>query len=79
LFFVSVQDDNTAWQRFLPLGPFALLPVRQGHHNIVWTTSPEAACELEKMGPKDFATAANKVTDAIVLLAYVMAYLEAVN
>ena len=53
--------DRTAWQRFLPSGPFALLPVRGGFHNIVWTTTPEAARKLEVMGPSDFAEAANKV------------------
>ena len=53
-------NDRTAWQRFLPSGPFALLPVRGGLHNIVWTTTSEAAGVLEKMGPEEFAEAANR-------------------
>ena len=53
--------DRTAWQRFLPSGPFALLPVRGGFHNIVWSTSHEAARALEALGPQEFAEAANRV------------------
>lgn len=52
---------STAWQRFLPTGPFALLPVRDGLANIVWSTSPEAAQALEQLSPTAFAAAANKV------------------
>ena len=40
----TVQTDapnGTAWQRFLPAGPLALLPVRGGMSNIVWSTSPQ--------------------------------------
>lgn len=33
--------NHTAWQRFLPNGPLALLPARSGYSNIVWSTSPD--------------------------------------
>jgi 2-octaprenylphenol hydroxylase len=31
--------QNTAWQRFLPEGPLALLPLRDGLISIVWTST----------------------------------------
>eukprot|EP00798_Chlamydomonas_sp_ICE-L_P025340 gene25340-10999_t len=49
--------NTTAWQRFLPSGPLALLPVRDGFSSIVWTTTPEAAKKLEAMSPQEFAQA----------------------
>jgi 2-polyprenyl-6-methoxyphenol hydroxylase-like FAD-dependent oxidoreductase len=52
---------RTAWQRFLPSGPFALLRVRDGFHNIVWSTTHQAAKSLEALGPEQFAEAANRV------------------
>ncbi|KAI8463332.1 MAG: flavin-dependent monooxygenase [Monoraphidium minutum] len=57
---VETSEPNaTAWQRFLPGGPLALLPVRGGFSNIVWTHSPEGAAALEAMGSREFADAAN--------------------
>ncbi len=35
-----LQPTATAWQRFLDTGPIALLPVRGGLANVVWTTTP---------------------------------------
>jgi len=43
----------TAWQRFMPTGPLALLPILDGHCSIVWSTSPLQAQEL--MGLDDDA------------------------
>ena len=67
----SDPGDRTAWQRFLPSGPFALLPVRGGFHNIVWSTTPEAARDLEGLSPEAFADAANRVGSGSV---YVRVY-----
>src|SRR5690606_20773551 len=36
----------TAWQRFLPEGPLAFLPLRDGRSSIVWSTSPGHADAL---------------------------------
>lgn len=51
----------TAWQRFLPRGPLALLPVREGFSSIVWTTTPQRARELTEASPLEFAHAINEV------------------
>ena len=47
----------TAWQRFLPSGPLALLPVTEDGRvsNVVWTTTPEEADRLCALGDEAFA------------------------
>ena len=54
--------NEAAWQRFLPTGPLALLPVRDGYSNVVWSTTPAHARELEAMGRAEFGAA---VTEAL--------------
>ena len=38
--------EDTAWQRFLPGGPLALLPCADGHSSIVWTRPQDDAARL---------------------------------
>ena len=45
---------NTAWQRFLPRGPLALLPLCGGRVSIVWSTEPGHATYLCEMHESAF-------------------------
>lgn len=59
---VATDIPNTsALQVFLPNGPLALLPVRDGFSNIVWSTTAAHAAELEAMTPDSFVQAVNMV------------------
>ncbi len=40
--------NGTAWQRFLPEGPLALLPARGNYSNIVWSTTPDKVRHLPR-------------------------------
>ena len=60
----TLAPHQTAWQRFLPEGPLALLPVREGYSNIVWSTSPHRAAQLCAATPQTLCLAINKVGGA---------------
>jgi 2-octaprenylphenol hydroxylase len=45
---------DTAWQRFLPDGPLAFLPMPDGYSAIVWSTTAEHAEALIKLNKRDF-------------------------
>ncbi len=47
-------NQATAWQRFLPEGPLALLPLRDDLFSIVWSTAPEEAARLVEAEPVTF-------------------------
>ena len=57
----TLAPHQTAWQRFLPEGPLALLPVREGYSNIVWSTSPQRAAQLCAATPQTLCLAINEV------------------
>lgn len=46
--------QETAWQRFLPTGPLAFLPLRDGRSSIVWSTTPQQAAMLCDLDSADF-------------------------
>ncbi len=39
----SRAGDGTAYERFTPSGPIAVLPLQDGSHGVIWTLAPEAA------------------------------------
>ena len=49
--------QQTAWQRFLPTGPLAFLPLADGRCSIVWATPPQQADTLLALDDSDFALA----------------------
>ena len=61
---VATEAHATAWQRFLPSGPLALLPFRAGGgcSSVVWTTTPRHAAALAALPPDAFAA---EVDDAL--------------
>uniref|UniRef100_A0A8V0XSY8 Ubiquinone biosynthesis monooxygenase COQ6, mitochondrial n=1 Tax=Gallus gallus TaxID=9031 RepID=A0A8V0XSY8_CHICK len=52
-------DNNVAWQRFLPTGPIALLPLSDTASSLVWSTSHEHASELLTMDKESFVDSIN--------------------
>lgn len=46
--------DGTAYERFTPSGPFAVLPLQDGHYGIVWTLLPAAAEEILALSDADY-------------------------
>jgi 2-octaprenylphenol hydroxylase len=48
---------DTAWQRFLPTGPLAFLPLFDGSSSIVWSTDTEAAQRLCEASRAEFEVA----------------------
>ncbi|UKZ51713.1 hypothetical protein TrVGV298_005476 [Trichoderma virens] len=50
---------KTAYQRFLPTGPVAMLPLPGNYATLVWSTTPANAALLKKLSTKDFIALVN--------------------
>nr|XP_049157194.1 ubiquinone biosynthesis hydrox [Daldinia loculata]KAI1645460.1 ubiquinone biosynthesis hydrox [Daldinia loculata] len=50
---------KTAYQRFLPTGPVAMLPLPGNLSTLVWSTTPSNAALLKSLSPKDFVALVN--------------------
>ena len=49
----------TAYQRFLPAGPIALLALPGPYATLVWTTTPKQSALLKNLNPEDFTAMVN--------------------
>ena len=50
----AVYHNETAWQRFLPDGPLAFLPLTDGYSSIVWSATTQRADQLLALNDADF-------------------------
>lgn len=50
----SMHHQYTAWQRFLPTGPLAFLPIGDQHCSIVWSMASEQVDDLLELDQNDF-------------------------
>ncbi|EAQ92855.1 hypothetical protein CHGG_01090 [Chaetomium globosum CBS 148.51] len=50
---------KTAYQRFLPTGPVAMLPLPGNYSTLVWSTTPANASRLKSLSAKDFIATVN--------------------
>lgn len=55
--------NHCAWQRFIPAGPIALLPIGDNYSNIVWTMSQKESSDFNAMAEDDFVKAVNHALD----------------
>ncbi|EGO53134.1 hypothetical protein NEUTE1DRAFT_92167 [Neurospora tetrasperma FGSC 2508] len=53
------EHTKIAYQRFLPTGPVAMLPMPGKYSTLVWSTTPENASILKSLSPKDFVAMVN--------------------
>jgi 2-octaprenylphenol hydroxylase len=62
---VQVQEwhGETAWQRFLPTGPLAFLPLLDGRCSIVWSATASRAEELLALEEADFRARLEEASD----------------
>lgn len=60
----GLPHEDTAWQRFLPTGPLAVLPFVDGRSSIVWTLPDARAAEVLALDDTAFAQALTRAFDA---------------
>ncbi|KAF5023916.1 hypothetical protein F66182_4038 [Fusarium sp. NRRL 66182] len=53
------QFNKIAYQRFLPTGPVAMLPMPGNYATLVWSTTPDRAALLKSLSSKDFIAMVN--------------------
>ncbi|KAG2182416.1 hypothetical protein INT43_007346 [Umbelopsis isabellina] len=53
------RSNDTAWQRFLPTGPIAILPLKDGTSSMVWSTKPHLAAAIKALPEEAFCDLVN--------------------
>lgn len=69
-------SHKTAYQRFLPTGPVAMLPLPNNTASLVWSTTPENAALLKSLSTDDFIAMVNA---AFRLLPVDLAYMHSTS
>lgn len=62
----ELPHEDTAWQRFLPGGPLAFLPLASGESSIVWSCEQQRAEELLAQNDDEFATALTEAANSVL-------------
>ena len=58
--------QNTAWQRFLPSGPLALLPLADGRVSLVWSLDQPRAGEIRELDDQGFCAAVSEASERML-------------
>lgn len=62
----SQPHEDTAWQRFLPGGPLAFLPLPDGRSSIVWSAARAEAERLRALEPAQFNAALTTASGGVL-------------
>ncbi len=62
----EISHQDTAWQRFLPTGPVALLPLQDGRCSLVWSCEEALAEELLQLDDAEFSARLTAATEGVL-------------
>jgi 2-octaprenylphenol hydroxylase len=62
----AISHRNTAWQRFLPSGPLAFLPLPDGRSSIVWSTARSEALRLRSLDAAAFGAELTRASGEVL-------------